>query len=90
MTAPALLTHEPANLDRMRRIGRMIRQERQRRGWTQAHVARSAGCGVRAIVELEGGKRPHLSWSSLLRVLDVVGLDIRLDVRLDVRSEAGA
>ena len=85
MTAalPALDTAAPAprSEDRLRRIGRMIRLARQRRGWTQVAVARYAGCGVRAIVELEGGKRPHLAWAALLRVLDVVGLELRLEVR---------
>jgi len=38
-------------------LGRRIREERLRRGWTQAQLAAAADCSAASISELENGRR---------------------------------
>lgn len=38
-------------------LGRRIREERLRRGWTQAQLAAAADCSAASISELESGRR---------------------------------
>ncbi len=56
-------------------LGRLIRQARQARGWTQAELAARCGTGERFIVELENGK-PTAQLGKALTAAREVGLKL--------------
>ena len=56
-------------------LGRLIRQGRQARGWTQAELAARCGTGERFIVELENGK-PTAQLGKALKAAREVGLKL--------------
>lgn len=58
-------------------LGKAIRAVRKALKRTQPQLALVAGVGVRFIVELEQGK-PTVQLESVLRVLDVLGMQIQL------------
>lgn len=55
-----------------------IRLNRKRRKLTQHQLAQSAGVSRALIAELERGRLPELGFRKLTRILNVVGLDLRL------------
>jgi HTH-type transcriptional regulator / antitoxin HipB len=61
-------------------IGRSIRDARRRRGLRQEDVALASGVGLRFIHELENGKS-SVELGLTLRVIEAVGLDVRVDDR---------
>ena len=58
-------------------IGSQIRQERKRRGMTQADFAMSVGVGRRFIIDLEHGKET-IEAGKMLTVLVQAGLIVRI------------
>ncbi|AXS39131.1 helix-turn-helix domain-containing protein [Breoghania sp. L-A4] len=56
-------------------LGRLIREARQTRGWTQADLAARCGTGERFIVELENGK-PTAQLGKALVAAREVGLKL--------------
>ena len=57
-------------------LGSAVRRARRAHQWTQAALARRAGCGVRMVNELECNRRPHISLSVALTIAHAVGLEI--------------
>lgn len=57
-------------------LGSAVRRARRAHQWTQAALARRAGCGVRMVNELECNRRPHISLSAALTIAHAVGLEI--------------
>lgn len=64
-----------------RQLGAAIRERRKDARLTATQVASLARVSRRLLVELEGGKRPHVGFGALLRVLEVLGLDLEVQAR---------
>jgi transcriptional regulator with XRE-family HTH domain len=62
-------------------IGIAIRARRKEANLTAAEAASLAGVSRRLLVELELGKRPNVSLGALLRILQVLGLDLAVRPR---------
>lgn len=60
-------------------VGQLVRERRERLGFTQLELATRAGTGRRFISELESGK-PTLELGRTLAVLDAVGIRILAEV----------
>lgn len=54
----------------------MIRQERQRRGWSQSKVAKQLGLSQSMLLKIETGKRKP-SFDVLVKIEDLFGMDYR-------------
>jgi transcriptional regulator with XRE-family HTH domain len=59
-------------------IGRRIRDGRRALGLTQVGLAASARVSRQTIDRLENGRTPEIGYRTLLRLLNAVGLDLRL------------
>lgn len=77
------MAHESENLTMVgiRDIGAAIRRRREAAGLTAARVAELADVSRRLLSELEQGKRPNAGLAAVLRVLSVLGLELRLGPR---------
>ena len=64
-----------------RQLGAAIRARRKETRLTSTQAASFAGVSRRLLVELEGGKRPNVGFRALVRILDVLGLDLEVSVR---------
>ena len=62
----------------VREVGSAIRERRAELGLTISHLAVRSGVSIRLISELERGKRPGVTFSTLLRVLTMLGLDLEI------------
>ena len=69
-------------------FGAIIRAERRARGLTQTHAAALAGVGYRLWNEAERGKRAQLGLDTALRMLQTLGLDLRIESRAQQTIEA--
>ena len=71
----------------VRQIGAAIRHKRRAIGMAQAELAALSGVGPRFLSELENGK-PTAEIGKALRVLERLGLDLRIEPRASgTRSE---
>ena len=61
----------------MERIGMLIKERRKELGINQQELADLAGVGINSLVAIERGKG-NPSMKTLLRILDVLGLEIKL------------
>lgn len=61
----------------MERIGQLIKARRKELGVTQQEVANLASVGINSLVAIERGNG-NPSLKTLLRILDVLGLEINL------------
>lgn len=56
----------------LRDLGARLGQARQRRGWTQEHVAKKIGCHKWTVMHIEAGKPVHggfpIAYMALMRV----------------------
>jgi len=59
-------------------LGRAVRRARRLHGLRQADLAALSGVGTRFVSELENGK-PGIELGRALRVIDCVGLDVRIE-----------
>lgn len=59
-------------------IAEKIRAVRKQRKMTQAQLADAARVSRRSIIELEAGRSPDPGFISVIRVLNVLGLDLRI------------
>lgn len=59
-------------------IGKLIAQQRKRLRLTQPELASKARVSVALIAKLETGRYPELGVKKLTRILNAVGLDIRI------------
>ena len=68
----------------VREVGSAIRERRAELGLTISQLAVRSGVSIRLISELERGKRPGVTFSSLLRILTMLGLDLEIARRSGV------
>lgn len=66
------------------RIGRVVRALRHRRDWTQAELARRAGCSGSVISRVEGGNLRACSMPTVRRIVEA--LDARLVLFVEWRG----
>lgn len=66
-------------------LGKIVRRDRKALRLTQPQLALAAGVGVRFIVDLEAGK-PTVRLENVLRVLQVLGINILLDSPCDTKK----
>ncbi len=59
-------------------LGAALRDARQAQGWSQAHLAHTAGVSRQLVVEVERGKRPGVTLSSVLAVTRALNLGLTL------------
>jgi transcriptional regulator with XRE-family HTH domain len=64
-----------------RQLGATIRTRRKETQLTATQAAALARVSRRLLLELEGGKRPNVGLSAVLRVLQVLGLDLVVEAR---------
>ena len=73
-------------------VADVLRAARRQLGLSQAEVARRSGVSVRLAREVERGERPHVSLETALRLMEALGITMRLDrpggVTAVVRTEA--
>jgi transcriptional regulator with XRE-family HTH domain len=70
-----------ATITNARQLGAAIRERRKDARLTAAQAASLARVSRRLLVELEGGKRPNVGFAALLRILDLLGLDLEVQAR---------
>ena len=56
-------------------LGRMLRDERKRQGYTQAELAEAAGVGVTYVINLEHGK-PTAEIGKALHLVELLSVDL--------------
>lgn len=61
-------------------LGKFIREERKRKGYTQSKLARYSKVGINFVSNLENGKETS-ELGKALRVIQTLGIDVRLEVR---------
>ncbi len=61
----------------MREVGQIVAHERKKQGVTQLELSQVADVGRRFVVDLEAGK-PTLQAGKLLKVLSVLGVEVKL------------
>ena len=59
-------------------IGAAVKAHRKQHRLTQQGLASEAGISRALLAELEAGRLPEIGFKKLLRVLNAVGLDLRL------------
>lgn len=65
----------------MKALGLSIRSRREELGLTIAQLSASSGTSIRLISELERGKRPGVTFKTLLKVVTLLGWDLELRPR---------
>ena len=61
-------------------LGRIVREERTRKGYTHSKLARFSGVGINFVSNLENGKETS-ELGKTLRVLQTLGMDLSADSR---------
>ena len=56
-------------------LGRLLREERRRQGYTQAELAEAAGVGVTYVINLEHGKQTA-EIGKALHLVELLSLDL--------------
>lgn len=64
-----------------RKLGALLRERREHAGLTVQTAAARAGVGRRLLLELEAGKRPNVSFATVLRLLSLFGLELEIRAR---------
>jgi len=77
MTAPPhnVTIHDTADL------GAQLRAHRERLRLTQATAAALSGVSIRLWSECETGKRTHVAFETVIRMLNTVGVDLAISSR---------
>ena len=57
-------------------LGKWIREERDRRGWSQNELARLAGLSPAAVSQIETGRRPRPNQDSINRIADAFEMEV--------------
>ena len=65
----------------VRQLGASIRERRKEARLTAAQAASFAKVSRRLLTEVEGGKRPNVGFSALMRILEVLGLNLEVRAR---------
>lgn len=69
-----------------RQVGYPIRDQRKALGLTQAELARRVGVSRQLIVKLELGTATGIALDTLLKVLDVLGLEVAVGTHEELRE----
>jgi len=69
------------SISNARQLGAAIRARRKEARLTATQAAAFARVSRRLLTEVEGGKRQNVGFSALIRILDVLGLDLEVRVR---------
>ena len=77
----------PVTIRTPRDFGALIRDRRQRRGWSQQALADAIGASRIWVNQVERGK-PRAELGLVLRALDLLGVDLRADERNNVAGAA--
>jgi transcriptional regulator with XRE-family HTH domain len=64
-----------------RQFGAAIRTRRKEAQLTASQAASLARVSRRLLLEVEGGKRPNVGFAALIRILEVLGMDLEVKVR---------
>lgn len=64
-----------------KKLGALLRERREHAGLNLQTTAMRAGVGRRLLLELEVGTRPNVSFSTVLRLLALFGLEIEIRPR---------
>lgn len=64
-----------------RRLGALIRSRRKEAKLTATRAAALAKVSLRLLIEVERGKRPNVGLSAVLRILEILGLDLEVRPR---------
>ena len=59
-------------------LGAALRDARTAKGWTQAHLAQTAGVSRQLVVDVERGKRPGVELSRVLAIARALDLSLAL------------
>ena len=62
-------------------LGARIRGRREELGLTIQQLASRSGTSIRLISEVERGRRPGVTFKTLLKVLTLLGMDLELKAR---------
>jgi transcriptional regulator with XRE-family HTH domain len=62
-------------------LGRMIRERRKAVDLTATQAAEMAQVSRRLLIELERGKRRNVGMSAVLRILELLGLEMEIEPR---------
>ncbi len=65
----------------IRQLGAAIRTRRNEAHLTSTRAASLARVSRRLLAEIEAGKRPNVAFSAVIRILDVLGLDLEVSRR---------
>ena len=68
------------HVENTQEIGRIIREERRRQGFTQAEFAGLANAGITYLSNLENGK-PTAEIEKAIRILTMLGIDLYVEKR---------
>ena len=68
-------------IETTRKLGALLRERREHAGLDLQTAAARAGVGRRLLLELEAGKRPNVSLSTVLRLLALFGLEVEIRPR---------
>ena len=63
------------------KIGKLIREERKKKGLTQAELAERVGITRQTLSKMERGKVALVTVASFLKVLDCLGLELEVKHR---------
>ena len=66
-------------------LGPLLRERRKSLAMTQAQAAALAGISTRLWSECETGRRPGVSLDVVIRMLQIVGLDLHVVPRVSIR-----
>ena len=70
-----------------RLIGAALRTARKARGLSIAELAEQAEVSPRLISEVERGARPHVSLATMIRLLTLVGAELRVSLGAELDEE---
>ena len=70
-----------STITNIRQLGSAIRARRRETSLTTTQVASMARVSRRLLTEIETGKRPNVAFSAVVRILDVLGLDLEVGRR---------
>jgi predicted transcriptional regulator len=59
-------------------VGDLLKEKRTKANVDAANAASMAGVGRRLLLELEAGKRPNVSFTTVLRLLHLFGLELHV------------
>lgn len=68
----------PLAFDTSRRLGAIVRAERERRGWSQTEFAARAGVTRQWLVLLESGRLANPTLANVFKTVSALGLELHV------------